>query len=194
MAYINLLPWREDRRKELQNQFITFLAIAAVIAAGVVFFLMQFFDGRTAYQNSRNQYIETEIKKLDKEIAKIKELQAQKDKYLERMRVIQDLQKSRPQIVHVIEELVTTKPQGIYLTSISQKGNTIKIAGKSESHARVSAFMRELDNSEWFKEPRLIVIKENKTGGIQQGNVTLSSRDFELSIKQDSPKTTEEEQ
>ncbi|WP_455385141.1 PilN domain-containing protein [Acidihalobacter prosperus] len=180
MAHINLLPWRAERRKQQQKEFGA-LALFAAIVAGVIFFLAHtYMQGLIQYQNDRNQYLRNEITILDKKIAKIKELDKTKRALLNRMKIVEQLQASRPGVVHMFDQMVTTLPPGLYLTDFSQKGSTIHISGTAESNARVSAYMRNLDASPWFKGSTLEVITTKNT---QIGKIS----EFKLTVQQTSP-------
>jgi type IV pilus assembly protein PilN len=166
MAHINLLPWRDERRKQQQQQFAVVSGGVAILGALLVLLAHMQMEGRIEGQNQRNKFLDTEIAALDKKIAKIKELEKTKTALLARMDIIQQLQHSRPQSVHLMDQLVYTLPDGLYLNKISQQGNALTLSGIAQSNARVSAYMRNIDGSEWMAQPKLDVIqttdKENK--------------------------------
>lgn len=180
MAHINLLPWREALRKEKQQEFLTVAVFAALVTGVLFFFVHTHMDGLIEYQEARNQFLENEIKILDKRIEEIKELEATKKALLDRMKIIEELQIARPGIVHLFDEMVTTLPEGLYVTSVKQSGTNLAISGKAESNARVSAYMRNLDDSPWLTAPKLEII-ETETGGSQR----ISN--FRLTVQQTSP-------
>ncbi len=159
MARINLLPWREELRKQKQQQFIVVTAGTAVVAGLLVLLAHMQFTGLIDKQNQRNQFLNDEIAVLDKKIHKIKDLEKTKTALLARMDIIQQLQHSRPQSVHLMDQLVLTLPDGLYLKKISQKGSALTLSGSAQSNARVSAYMRNIDNSEWMAKPKLDVIE-----------------------------------
>ncbi|HHH43138.1 MAG TPA: pilus assembly protein PilN [Gammaproteobacteria bacterium] len=159
MAHINLLPWRDERRKQQQQQFAVVSGGVAVLGALMVLLAHMQMEGRIESQNQRNQFLQGEIAALDKKIAKIKELEKTKTALLARMDIIQQLQHSRPQSVHLMDQLVYTLPDGLYLKKIKQKGNALTLSGVAQSNARVSAYMRNIDNSEWMAQPKLDVIQ-----------------------------------
>ena len=177
MAHINLLPWREERRQERQRQFYI-AVVAGLILAVVVFYLaMLYVDGLIDEQNSRNNYLQTEITKVDKKIKEIKGLEQERDRLIARMQVIQDLQRSRPKVVKVFDALVRTVPDGIYLTKVSRQGNMLTMQGVAESNARVSVFMRNLDANKEFDEPQLQVVQRTSTSNDAIRNFTLQVRE-----------------
>jgi type IV pilus assembly protein PilN len=137
------------------------------------------------YQLSRNNYISNEITQLDKQIAEISELQKVRRSLLERMEVIQALQRSRPSIVHLFTEIVSTVPNGVYLQSLSQNDGNLVMNGEAESNSRVSTYMRNLSGSDWLKDPNLTVIQ------IEDKKVNRISA-FTLTVKQTSPNAVEE--
>jgi type IV pilus assembly protein PilN len=159
MARINLLPWRDELRKQKQQQFIVVTAGTAVVGGLLVLLAHMQFSGLIDKQNQRNQFLENEIATLEKKIRKIKDLEKTKTALLARMDIIQQLQHSRPQSVHLMDQLVLTLPDGLYLNKISQKGTALTLSGSAQSNARVSAYMRNIDSSEWMAQPRLEVIK-----------------------------------
>ncbi|HEX7027629.1 MAG TPA: PilN domain-containing protein [Gammaproteobacteria bacterium] len=162
MSQINLLPWREERRKELTARFMTHAVGIGIIAALIVFAARFHVGNHVAHHQSRNQYLQSEIDILNTKLQEIKDIEKTKANLLARMNVIQELQRSRPEIVHLFEELVTTLPEGVWLQSIKQNGKQLSIEGSAESNARVSAYMRNLEASAWLKGPVLEVIQADK--------------------------------
>ena len=186
LTTINLLPWREELRQEQKKEFAIMAGISCALAAAIVGLLHIQMQGKIDYQLSRNQYLESEIAKVDEEIKEIQELQKVRRSLVERMEVIQDLQVSRPSIVHLFTELVSTVPNGVYLESLNQSGSNLIINGQAESNARVSTYMRNLAASDWLKEPNLTVIE------IEDITVNRIST-FSLTVKQTSPNAAEDE-
>ena len=174
MTTINLLPWREMLRKERRRQFASIAVGAVVLMGAIVLYVHLHIGGLIDDQNGRNAFLEAQIKKVDKQIAEIKDLESEREKLLARMNIIQQLQSNRPQIVHLFAELVNTLPDGVYLTSVKQDGGSLVIDGEAQSNARVSAFMRNLDASQWLTKPRLDVIKAvDAKNGERNSNFTL---------------------
>ena len=164
MPHINLLPWREVARQERQRQFAVVAVGAAVLASLVVVFIHLQFSGIIDTQNGRNQFLENQIKEVDKQIAEIKTLKDDKKALLARMEVIQKLQRSRPEVVHLFEEISKATPKGVFLLNTVRTGNKLNIEGVADSNDSVSAFMRQLNASPWLNNPRLAVIETNKSG------------------------------
>ncbi len=186
MAKINLLPWREEQRKEQTRQFLTILGLSAFLTAAIVFLIHMNISGQIDHQQARNQILKDEIANLDIALAEIKGLEETKQQLLARMEVIQSLQQKRPQVVHLFDEIVRTVPEGIYLREIKQNGHLLTIKGVAESNGRVSAYMRNIDGSEWMTTPKLKVI-ETKKG-------TLRSSNFELTTSLTTPGGEKEEE
>jgi type IV pilus assembly protein PilN len=180
MSRINLLPWREELRKQKQQQFVVVSAGTAVVAGLLVLLTHMQISGLIDNQEQRNQFLDNEIAVLDKKIHKIKDLEKTKTALLARMDIIQQLQHSRPQSVHLMDQLVQTLPDGLYLNKINQKGNALTLSGSAQSNARVSAYMRNIDSSEWMAKPKLEVIK-TKDGD------TRRSAEFILRASQATP-------
>jgi len=159
MARINLLPWRAERRKQRQREFYTMLGLAAV--AGVLMSLLLYFyyDGQVSGQNERNAYLEAEIAKVREQNKEIDRLDSQKKRLLDRKQVIEELQGKRSQMVHLFDALVRTIPDGVVLTALKQEGETLTLEGRTQSNARVSTYMRNLESSGWMSNPELSVIE-----------------------------------
>lgn len=197
MPRINLLPWREKQRLRRRNQFFAGLA-GGVAAAGVVIGLASWImSGIIDNQNERNDLLKAEIAQLDKKIAEILDLEAAKDRLLARMAIIEQLQRSRPEIVHVFDELVATLPDGVYLTSIKQSGKRLEIRGNAESNTRVSAFMRNIDRSKWLTQPDLQVVEVKEAGarskrGLPQETGTFAGRSSEFVVYANQVSATED--
>lgn len=164
MTKINLLDWRAQRREQIKQRFIAMMGVAVAVAAlifGVTFLMMK---NAIDLQNDRNEYLKQQIADVDQKIKEIQELEKVKNNLLARMRVIEELQASRSATVHFFDELVNTLPEGVTLTSIKQAGNQVTVEGAAESNGRVSTYMKNLEASAWFDDPKLVVIKTTESG------------------------------
>lgn len=173
MTRINLLPWREQQRKERERQFYTVAGGAVVMMLLVVGYIHIHMNGLIDQQKARNDFLTQEIATVDAQIAEIKELEAEKSQLLARMKVIEQLQSQRPQMVHLFDELVKTVPDGVYITSVKQTGSAVIVEGVAQSNARVSAFMRNIDQSEWMSSPKLNVIEAMSKDGQRASKFVL---------------------
>lgn len=158
MAKINLLPWREELRKQRLQEFAIVLGMVVVAAVIAAFLWKLRAESAVDDQMRRNTFIEQQIALMEENIKEIDELQRRRDGLIERMNVIQSLQGNRPVIVHVFDQLVSTLPDGVYYTAVTQKGERFEISGVAESNNRVSNLMRSLDSSPWLKNPQLIKV------------------------------------
>ncbi|HVJ39298.1 MAG TPA: PilN domain-containing protein [Stenotrophomonas sp.] len=159
MARINLLPWRAERRKQREREFYTMLGFAAL--GGVLLSLMIwfYFDRQVSGQQDRNRFLTAEIEKVKAQNREIEELDKKKDRLLARKRVIEELQANRSQMVHLFDSLVRTIPDGVVLTALKQEGEVLTLEGRSQSNARVSTYMRNLEGSGWMTNPDLSIIE-----------------------------------
>jgi type IV pilus assembly protein PilN len=173
MTRINLLPWREMRRRQISVQILRGSLLAWALMGLVVLFAHLHMNGLIQQQQERNQYLKDEIAKLDDQIKKIRDIEEKKRALLARMEVIQRLQADRTQIVHVFDDLVHKLPEGMYLTSIEKRDKNITLKGVAQSNARISAFMRSLDSSEWFANANLDVINVARQQGGAVSQFTL---------------------
>ena len=176
MPRINLLPWRDDLRQERQKNFAVAAVVVAFIGIATVWGARLEIDSRISYQSRRNSLLQSEIKALDVMIEEIDGLERQKERLLARMEIIEQLQSSRPEIVHLFDEFVQTLPDGVYLTSIKQIGTRLEIKGMAESSTRVSALMRNIDGSEWLTKPVLEVVETKDSDRSRHSRFTLSAQ------------------
>jgi type IV pilus assembly protein PilN len=174
MPRINLIPWREAERKRKRQEFGVG-ALGALVAAGAIAFLVNLQMGAAIdNQNERNQYLNDEIAQLDKQITEILALEQQKQRLRARIQVIEQLERSRPEIVHVFDQLVRTIPDGINLVALKQTDRKLQLKGLAQSSTRVASYMRNLDASEWLKDPSLDIL-ETKGAGEGGSEFTLNA-------------------
>ena len=173
MPTINLLPWREAERKKRQRDFG--VATGAAVVAGVVVVMATVFvySQRISNQEARNQRLTNEIVELEKSITEIDGLERQKERLLARMEIIEELQKSRPEIVHLFDELVRQLPEGVYLTGMKQTGSTVEVRGVAQSSTRVSALMRQIDASDWLADPEVERVETKQSGASRQSEFVV---------------------
>lgn len=187
MARINLLPWRDELQKERQKQFQMMAGLAAFLMIAIILLVHIRVGGIIDNQLSRNSYLEKQLEVLDERIKEIKDLEKEKANLLARMTIIQQLQSSRPQVVHVFDELINTLPDGVYLTSIKNTGNSISLDGFAQSNARVSSYMRKVDSASWLANPKLNVIETQDRKGQRISK-------FVLNVQQSNPNARQEDQ
>jgi len=181
---INLLPHREEKRRQRKRAFFVALGISAVLGAVVVGLWYSVLQQMTAAQEARNAYLSTEIRRLEAQIKDIATLRAEIDALKARQAAVEDLQTDRNTPVHLLDELVKQVPEGIYLTSIKQTGSTVAVNGIAQTNERVSEFLRNtLYNSPWLEKPELIEIKaaDVKTAGKEERRLYAFS--MRVSIK-----------
>jgi type IV pilus assembly protein PilN len=170
---VNLLPWREERRRQRDRKMLANGVLVWVLCGVVVFSGLTFFKNKQNYQEKRNQYLSGEISKLDKKIKEIKSLRKQKENLLVRMEVIQNLQRERRKVVHLFDDIVRKLPEGVYYRTLAKKKNNFILNGTAQSNARVSDLMNKLDSSEWFANPNLNVIDVTPRQGIRLSQFKL---------------------
>jgi len=185
MARINLLPWRAERRKRRQQEFFAMLGAAALVAALLAVLINSYYSAQIESQNARNAFLEARIVEVQKQITEIDELDRAKSRLLARKQVIEELQASRSQMVHLFDELVRTVPDGIKLTLIQQAGDQLTLEGLSQSNARVSSYMRNLEASDWTGTPDLTIIEA-------KGDNKALPFEFKLQVRLTSPEQKNE--
>jgi type IV pilus assembly protein PilN len=170
MAKINLLPWREELRQEKKKEFLSFMALSALVTFILLGLAHLYIAGIKAHQEQRNKMLEEEIVFLDKKIIEVKSIGEKKAKLLSKIELVQRLQESRPEIVHLFDEIPRTTPDGVFLTKFAQTGPDLVFEGKTQSNARVSAFMRAVEASQWLQTPKLDIIKSPGKTTVEQNS------------------------
>jgi type IV pilus assembly protein PilN len=180
---INLLPWREMQRKEQDRQLLTIAVGAWILMGVIIFYAHVHVSSLIENQNRRNDFLNQEIAKVDKEIKEIAALKKQRADLIARMNVIYELQSDRTQVVHLFDELARKLPEGIYFSSLKHTGNNIALQGTAQSNARVSALMRNLASSDWFANPELEVITTKAAGSDRVSSFSLNVKQSEKQKK-----------
>ena len=161
MARINLLPWREEKRRDRQRQFMSSLLLTSILGIVIVFFTGFVFDQKISHQQSRNQMVQNEINALEVRIKRIDELERTRARLISRKQVIESLQASRSTTVELLDKLAKSIPVGVTLTTIRQQGKALALVGTSQSNARVSAYLRELESNDLFLNPQLDFVRSS---------------------------------
>ena len=185
MPSINLLPWREAERKRRQREFGVALGGAVVAGIAVVMLTMLAFSQMISGQKARNDRLTAEIVELEKSIEEIDGLERQKERLLARMEIIEQLQKSRPEIVHLFDEVVRQLPEGVYLTGMRQTGARVEIRGVAQSSTRVSALMRSIDSSEWLSDPEVERVETTQSGSSRQAEFVVYLKQLRSDSEED---------
>ncbi len=192
MIRVNLLPHRELKRKAQQQQFFIMLGVVVAIGAGIWFGVHVYLEDQFNNQVGRNKYLQAEIEKLDKQIAEIQKLKDQTASLLARKRVVETLQGTRSEVVHLLDQLVRQLPDGVYLRSIKQVGNRVTINGLTQSQARVSTLMRNLESSPHLEKPGLVEIKSGQQSSLRVNefvmNIEITRAKAEETAKKPAPK------
>ena len=173
MPRINLLPWREEERKRRQREFGVAMGAAVVAGVLVVMLTMFAYSQMIAAQEARNERLRSEIGELDKSISEIDGLERQKERLLARMEIIDELQKSRPEIVHLFDEMARQLPEGVYLSGMKQTGSRVELQGVAQSSTRVSALMRQIDASNWLTDPEVERVATTTAGASRQAEFVV---------------------
>ena len=164
MPRINLLPWREAERQKRQRDFMVAMSGSFVAGLLVIALTNLSYSQMIGHQRDRNDRLESEIVELEKSITEIDGLERQKERLLARMEIIDQLQRSRPEIVHLFDEVTRQLPEGVYLTGLKQTGSAVEVRGVAQSSTRVSALMRQIDSSSWMTDPDLVKVETTEQG------------------------------
>ena len=180
MPRINLLPWREELRQKRKKDFLMALGGAVLIGGFITLASKMTVRQWIQNQETRNNVLKAEITELDRQIDEILGLENQKERLLARMNIIEQLQQSRPEVVHLFDELVDALPDGVFLTEIIQAAARIEISGIAQSSTRVSALMRNVDGSEWLRDPGLDVVETVEDGAARNAQFTIFAQQISL--------------
>ncbi len=187
MPTINLLPWRAELRQKRKKDFMLALLGTIMISGLLVYASKLTVQAWTRGQQNRNQILEREIATLDKQIEEIKGLENQRERLFARMKVIDQLQRSRPEVVHLFDELVDAMPEGVYLTGVTQQGNRVELQGGAQSSTRVSALMRNISQSKWLADPGLDIVQYSTQGTDRTAQFKLFARQVPLTANGEAP-------
>lgn len=183
---INLLPYREEKRKEKKKNFILLLTLVAVINGFILFLLGSVSDEQLSLQQSRNDFLEAKNKDLDKQIKEISGLKEDVKLLLARKSVVETLQDNRSDAVNEFSQLAKTIPEGIYLKTVSQVGDRLTLVGVTQSNTKVATYIQNLDSSGFFTNANLIEIKEDASARPISNNpnttVDLSNMNKEFTL------------
>ena len=180
MILINLLPHREEKRRQRKRSFFIGLAACALGGAAIAGVWYSVLQQMTSAQDSRNTFLKAEIARLDTQIKDIATLRTEIEALKARQKAVEDLQTDRNVPVHLLDELVRQTPEGVYLTTIKQNGQVVAVNGIAQTNERVSEFLRNaLYNSPWLEKPELVEIKAITVTGANREQRRL----FEFSMR-----------
>jgi type IV pilus assembly protein PilN len=188
MARINLLPWREEQRKERQHKFLSTMFGAVVLGFVLVFLVITVFNQKISHQQFRNELVKKEISKLEVRIKKIDELERTRARLISRKQVIERLQASRSTTVELLDNLAKSIPVGVTLETVRQQGPELVLVGSSQSNARVSAYLRELGQNSLFQNPQLDFVRT-----ASKPATATEPYQFSIKVKLRPPKTATED-
>jgi len=189
MARINLLPWREEQRRERQRQFMSTLLMTSILGVVLVFLAGAVFDQKIKHQQFRNELVNKEIRKLEGRIKRIDELERTRARLISRKQVIERLQASRAMTVELLDKLAKSIPVGVTLASMRQQGTTLVLAGSSQSNARVSAYLKALGGNDLFLNPQLDFVRS-----ASRPATATEPYEFSIKVKLRPPKASDEEE
>ncbi|MBS0319830.1 MAG: PilN domain-containing protein [Proteobacteria bacterium] len=185
---INLLPHRAQKRAARKRQFVSLAVLLAIAGLAVVGLVHLILSGQIDNQNTRNQILVAENKKLDDQIKEIDKLRDQIQQVLARKQVVESLQANRNEAVHLLDQLVRILPDGIYLSSVKQNDARVQIIGYAQSNARVSTLMRNIEASPWLTKPELVEVRLVPLPGARPGDGTqVNQFTLNFMMKRDAP-------
>jgi type IV pilus assembly protein PilN len=186
---INLLPHREEKRRQRKRSFFIGLAACALGGAAIAGVWYSVLQQMTSAQESRNTFLKAEISRLDTQIKDIATLRTEIEALKARQKAVEDLQTDRNVPVHLLDELVRQTPEGVYLTTIKQTGQVVAVNGVAQTNERVSEFLRNgLYNSPWLEKPELVEIKAITVTGANREQRRLFEFSMRVTLKR--PQTT----
>lgn len=184
MILINLLPHREEKRKQRHQAFFVGLGLAGLAGAAAVGVWYGVLQQMMSTQQERNAFLVAENAKLDEQIKEVANLKAEIEALRARQKAVEDLQTDRNMPVHLLNELVRQTPEGVYLTSIKQDGQTVSVLGVAQTNERVSELLRNATNhSKWLEKPELVEIRVGAQTGGSGGSGKDVKRLFDFNVK-----------
>lgn len=186
MIKVNLLPHRQIKRAERQREFGLMASLVAIAAAAILFVSWSYIHNKIQTQQARNQRLQDEMVRLDKEIAVIASLKEQIRHVLERKQIVEGLQSDRNQAVLILDELARKLPEGVFLKSVKQLQDEIELKGVADTNARVATLVHSLSESAIMHNPNLVEIKANTNAlGIKEYEFVLRVSLQREAVKED---------
>lgn len=149
MIHINLLPVRQEKKREVGRQFL-------VVVGGALFITLLgnwlWYDGLASEEKKNAQRIagtQARIAELEKVIGEVDKINARKKDVQGKLAILADLRKQRTGPVRMLDALSTAIPKKVWLTAFEEKANAVRMVGKAASHEDVAEFMRGLQNIVW---------------------------------------------
>ena len=161
LTRINLLPYREEIKQRKQQQFKVLMLGAFAVGLGLAAATYLGIDSAISNQEGRNNFLQTEIDRLDRELGEIDKLQQEKEAFLAKKLKVEELQEKRYQAAYILDSLNALTPDNTYLTALEAESPTsYKISGRAISDNKIAVMMRSLPSTGIFLQPELLSIKK----------------------------------
>ena len=161
LTRINLLPYREEIKQRKQQQFKVLMLGAFAVGLGLAAATYLGIDSAISNQEGRNNFLQTEIDRLDRELGEIDKLQQEKEAFLAKKLKVEELQEKRYQAAYILDSLNALTPDNTYLTALEAESPTsYKISGHAVSDNKIAVMMRSLPSTGIFLQPELLSIKK----------------------------------
>ena len=159
MSPINLLPWREKKRRRDQQHLVAYLLVGVGVAVIMVFLMHQKARLLMDRQVDENQRLQQELVQCEQQIKAIDEMNAHRRLVLSKIRIIEKLQMMRIFMIQLLDEVAKIMPDGVCLSRFESIGHQVSLLGYADSTTSISALMRRIQGSSWIVEPSLSEIK-----------------------------------
>ena len=190
---INLLPYREEIKQRKKQQFNILMLSALLVGVGLSVLAYVSINSAISNQESRNQFLETEISKLDTDLGEIKKLQQEKENFLAKKQKVEELQEKRSQAAYIIDTLNVLTPENTYLTAVNAENpTTYTITGRAMSDNKIAMLMRALPSTGVFSQPELLSIKKNDNYQEFTLRVLLNQSTPSVSVTETNPQSQEQ--
>ena len=190
---INLLPYREEIKQSKKQQFNILMLSALLVGVGLSVLAYVSINSAISNQESRNQFLETEISKLDTDLGEIKKLQQEKENFLAKKQKVEELQEKRSQAAYIIDTLNVLTPENTYLTAVNAENpSTYTITGRAMSDNKIAMLMRALPSTGVFSQPELLSIKKNDNYQEFTLRVLLNQSTPSVSVTETNPQAQEQ--
>ena len=190
---INLLPYREEIKQRKKQQFNILMLSALLVGVGLSVLAYVSINSAISNQESRNQFLETEISKLDTDLGEIKKQQQEKENFLAKKQKVEELQEKRSQAAYIIDTLNVLTPENTYLTAVNAENpTTYTITGRAMSDNKIAMLMRALPSTGVFSQPELLSIKKNDNYQEFTLRVLLNQSTPSVSVTETNPQAQEQ--
>jgi len=185
MITINLLPVREERRKQDLLRHASLVVLLAGLALVVVAVQHAAVKSKVSARKKQVASLNAETENYKSRLAEVEDFKKQKKKIEKKLDVIEKLNRERSGPVRVLDELATRTPANVSLKELVTQKGVITLKGVGLNNEEVADYLSALEESDYFDDVKLETIKRTGLKGLKVST-------FEIRAKLVAPKAKDE--